>query len=204
MILFCVAPFILLKWDPSPIIQNWNMQFTVGGGMSFMTFLEYVKWNYQLPGQWWFLGWLWVPGLGIAAFGLKPGIKGLKNLLKKSVALILVFFLCRAWLSETNINLVLPFVLILVSINALDHRSLTAIWVLPLVFSFFNTSLAQLFFPSMSGLMNSFLKLAVEFSPARYAIRTLIVVLWLLAGWWIVIQSYGKVSTPSGTIPVED
>ncbi|MGD0749819.1 MAG: hypothetical protein ABSA23_00245 [Anaerolineales bacterium] len=201
ILLFCVAPFIILRWNPSEIFLHWNSQFVVGGGLSFMTFLEYVKWTYQLPGQWWFLGWLWLPALAIATLALKPGIRGFEDLLKKSTALILVFYLCRAWLSETNINLILPMVLILVSIHALDRRTLIAIWVLPLIFSFFNTSLAQLFFPSMPGLMNLFLKWSVEFSTARYVIRTAIVLVWLLAGWWIVIQCYMKVAVPSETIP---
>ena len=198
MVLFCVAPFFLFGWDPSPIFQHWDAQFTVGGAMSFMTFLEYVRWSYQLPGPWWFVGWIWVPALGFATYALKPGIKGFRDLLKKSIALILVFYLCRAWVSETNINLILPFVLILVAINELDRLSLAAVWVLPLLFSFFNTSIAQLFFPSMPGLMDMLLKSAVEFSIARYVIRTLIVVVWLVAGWRIVLLCFKRVPASSG------
>ena len=200
MILFCVAPFVLFGWDSSLILRHWDFHFTVGGGLSFMTFLEYIKWSYQLPGQWWFVGWLWVPALGFATYALRPGIKGLKDLLKKSVALIMVFYLCQAWLSETNINLILPLVLILASLKELDWLSLAAVWILPLIFSFFNTSIAQLFFPSMSGLMDMFLKFAVAFSTARYVIRTMIVVVWLLAGWWIVLQCYRRVSILPGRI----
>jgi len=146
------------------------------------------------------LGWLWVPALGIATYALKPGIKGLKDLLKKSVALVLVFYLCRAWVSETNVNLILPLVLILTSINELDRRALAALWVVPLIFSFINTSVAQLFFPSMAGLMEKFLKFAVELSFARYAIRTVIVVVWLIAGWWIVSRCFKRVQVSSETI----
>ncbi len=193
MLLFCVAPFILFGWDPSPILLHWNSQFTVGGAMSFMTFLEYVKWTYQLPSQWAFLGWLWVPALVIATYSLKSGITGFEDLLKKSVALILVFYLCRAWVSETNLNLVLPLLLILVSLNALDRRALAATWVFPLVFSFFNTSLAQLLFPSLPVLMDRLLHWSVEFSTIRYACRTVVVVVWLFAGWWIVIRCFRRV-----------
>jgi Gpi18-like mannosyltransferase len=190
MILFCLTPFIIFKWDPSLILQHWNFHFTVGGGLSFMTFLEYTKWTYQLPTQWWFLGWLWIPALGIATYAMKSGIKGFDDLLKKSVALILVFYLCRTWLSETNINLILPLVLILTSINQLDRFSLSAVWIVPLIFSFFNTSIAQLFFPSMSEQMEAFLRLAVEFATARYFLRTIAVILWLAAGWWVVLRCF--------------
>jgi len=198
MLLFCIVPFILFRWDPSPILQHWNAHFSVGGGLSFMTFLEYVNWTFLLPGQWWFLGWLWVPALAVATYALRPGIIGLKELLKKSVALILVFYLCRAWLAETNINLILPLVLILTSLGELDRLSLAVIWVVPLAYSIFNTSIAQLFFPSMPGLMDSFLKIAVEFSNARYALRTLTVAVWLIAGWWIIFCCFKRASPPLG------
>jgi hypothetical protein len=197
MLFFCVVPFLLFGWDPSPILQHWNYHFTVGGALSFMTFLEYIKWSYLLPGQFWFLGWLWIPALGIATYAMKPGIIGLSDLLKKSVAMIMVFFLCRAWVSETNVNLILPLVVILTSLGELDRLSLAAVWILPLIFSFFNTSLAQLFFPSMSGWMDIFLGQAVEYSTARYALRTLIVIVWLVAGWRIVLQCFRKASVPS-------
>jgi hypothetical protein len=196
MFLFCIVPFILFGWDPSPILQHWNAHFSVGGGLSFMTFLEYVNWSYLLPGQWWFLGWLWVPALVVATYALRSGIMGLKELLKKSVAMIMVFYLCRAWLAETNINLILPLVLILTAIGELNRLALAAVWVVPLIFSFFNTSIAQLFFPSMSGLMDSFLRIAIEFSNARYALRTLTVAVWLVAGWWIIFRCFRKDSPP--------
>jgi hypothetical protein len=192
ILLFCVAPFFLFGWDPSPILQHWNFHFTVGGALSFMTFLEYIKWSYLIPEQWWFLGWLWIPALGVATYAMRSGILGLKDLLKKSLAMIMVFFLCRAWLSETNINLILPLAVILTSVNELGPLSLAAVWVLPSVFSIFNTSVAQLLFPSMPGLMGIFLSLAVEFSTARYIIRTVVVIMWLVAGWWIVLQCYKR------------
>ena len=81
-------------------------------------------------------------------------------MLKKSVALILVFFLCRAWLSETNVILLLPLVLILTCLTNLSTLSLAVVWILPLIFGFFNTSIAQLLFPSMPGIMDSLLKVA--------------------------------------------
>jgi hypothetical protein len=201
MLLFCVTPFILFRWNPSVILLNWNSQFTVAGALSFMTFLEYIKWTYQLPVQWAFLGWVWVPALAIATYSLKSGVGGFDDLLKKSVALILVFYLCRAWVSETNLNLILPMMLILVSLNALDRRALTAIWVLPLFFSFFNTSLAQLFFPSMPVLMERLLNWSAQYSTVRYTFRTVVVAVWLFAGWWIVIRCFRRVSTPAVIIP---
>jgi hypothetical protein len=192
MVLFCVAPFFVLGWDPSPILQHWNIHFTVGGGLSYMTFLEYIHWSYQLPMGWGFIGWLWIPALGIAAYTLRTGIGDFKDLLKKSVAFLLVFFLTRAWLSETNINLILPMAVLLVSVNALDGFPLAALWVLPLVFSLVNTSIAQLLFPSEPGLMDALLQIAVKYYAARYALRTVIVIFWIVTGWRTVLRCLRK------------
>ena len=157
-----------------------------------MTFLEYTEWSYALPGLWWFLGWLWLPALGIATLAIIGKVKDLTDLLKKSAALILVFTLCRAWVAETNIVLVLPLVLILVSSGELKPLSLGAVWVLPLIFSIFNTSINQLFFPSLPGLLDVLQKLAGEFEIARYVLRTAVVIAWLVAGWWTVRACFRK------------
>ena len=181
-----VGPFAILGWDPSPILQHWNAHFIVGGGLSFMTFLELLRGSYQLPGLWWLVGLLWVPALGIATIMLRPGSDGLVDLIKKSTALIMVFFLFRAWLSEPNLLLVLPLILILTSLGKLSPHTLTVVWVLALIFSFFNTSTFQLLFPSMPALMDRLLKLSEVFRSARLVIRVLVVIPWLVAGGWIV------------------
>jgi hypothetical protein len=196
MFLFWVVPFLLFGWDPTVILQHWDAHFTVGGGLAFLTFLEVLKQSYQLPGSWWILGWLWVPALAVATFMLKPGIGGLRDLLEKSLALILVFYLCRGWLSEPNIILVLPLVLILTCLGELKPLALAAVWGLPLIFAFFNTSLAQLLFPSMPGAMDTFLKLAGEYNSARFAVRGAVVIAWLASGWWIVFNCFKKLALP--------
>jgi hypothetical protein len=190
MVLFSLAPFVVFGWSPLIILQHWNAHFTVGGGLSFMTFLESLKDSYQLTGGWWIMGWLWVPALGFAAYELRSRIRGFKDLLKSSLALLLIFFLCRSWVSEPNIVLILPMVFILTALRELDHRFLVAIWFLPLLFSLFNTSIAQLFFPSMPAVMDGLLQLSVEYDPARFILRTLVVIAWLVVGWWIVIECF--------------
>jgi hypothetical protein len=197
VILFCVVPFIIFGWDPSPIFRGWNAHFTVGGGMSFMTFLELLKGSYSLPGQWWLLGLAWVPALGIGILALRPGLKGFVDLLKKSTALILIFFLTRTWLSEPNVILILPFVLILTSIGELDSLALAVVWILPLIFTIFNTSPPQLLFPSFPEAMANLLKLAEDFRYARLAARIAVVIPWQIAGWWIVITLFRRSSAPA-------
>jgi hypothetical protein len=99
----CAGPFVVFGWDPAVIARNWNAHFITGGGMSFLTFLEFIPDASPLTGLWQLAGFLWVPALCLAIFFLREGIGGLEDLLKKSAALLLVFFLTRSWLSEPNI-----------------------------------------------------------------------------------------------------
>lgn len=191
---FCVLPFIVFRWDPSPIFQNWNAHFIIGGGMSFLTFLELTRNSYFLPQAWLFLGIIWIPALAVTSLFINQKAGGLINLLLKSTALIMVFFLTRAWLSEPNIVLVLPFILILTSVHEFDHFELAAVWLLPLVFSFSNTGLAQLFFPSMPALMGQLIAWEEGFRSLRLVAKILVVIPWQIVGWSIVVKSLKKLS----------
>jgi len=187
---FCVLPFWVFRWDASPILQNWNAHFVVGGGLSLLAVLELLQGSYRLPGNWWLVGLLWVPALGIASLMLRGGIVGLRDLIRKSTALLMTFFLTRAWLSEPNLILVLPLVLILTLTGDLNRLALYAIWILPLIFGIANVSAPQLFFPSMPGVMDSLLRWMEEFHTARLVAKVLIVIPWQIAGWWIVRQCF--------------
>ena len=186
ILLLCVVPFFLFGWDPTPILQNWRAHFSVGGGLSFLSFFELIMNSYQLPGNWWLLGMIWIPALGIGILFLMRGIGGFEDLINKSTALVLIFFLTRAWLSEPNIVLILPLVLILSSIGKLDDRALLAVWLFPLIFSIFNTSLVQLLFPSFPNVMEYLLSQADHYRAARIIAKTACVIPWQIAGWWIV------------------
>ena len=188
MILFCIVPFYLFSWDPSPIVENWNAHFTVGGGLSFMSFYELINGSYKLPGMWWLLGMIWIPALGIGFLVIKKGITDLEDLIRKSAGMILLFFITRSWVSEPNLILVLPLGLILTSLGTLPRTIFTAIWLLPLAFSIFNASLPQLFFPSMPDLMSKMLDQAESMNSLRIIIRTIVVIPWLACGWWVVIK----------------
>jgi hypothetical protein len=127
---------------------------------------------------------------------LKYGVCGLRDLLRKSAALILVVFLTRTWLSEPNIILLLPFLVILVSLGELNPLALTAIWLVPLFFTVFNTSPPQLLFPSVPEAMKKTLRWSDEFRNLRLLLRSALVIPWQIAGWWIVVTCLRKKQLP--------
>ena len=192
MLAMCVLPFLIFGWDASPILHGWNAQFTVSGGMSLTTLYELTAGTYLLPGYWWLLGLVWLPAIVIGALLMPKGNHGLVDLLKKSLVLILIFFLTRTWLSEQNLALILPMVLILVYLGELPRLTLSAIWILPLIFTIFNTSPPQLLFPILPELMAKLLQWSDVFRSARLVARMLVVIPWQVGGWWMVVRNLRK------------
>ena len=195
LLLFCVAPFFLLGWDATPIREGWNAQFTVSGGMSLTTIYELINNTYLLPGNWWLLGIIWLPAIILAAVFLPRGNNGLTGLIRNSLILILIFFLTRTWLSEQNVTLILPLVLILVALGEMPALLLTATWVLPLIFTVFNTSPPQLLFPILPDLMAKALQWMDLYRFPRLVARMVIVIPWQVAGWWMVKRGFRQ-TTP--------
>ncbi len=187
MVLFCVIPFFVFNWSLAPIFGHWNAHFTVGGGISLLSFYELWKDTYLLPDNWWLAGLIWIPALGVASLALRHGVWGFRDLIRKSAALVFVLFLTRTWLSEPNIVILIPFLVILVASGELSPLALTLVWVVPLVFTFFNTAPFQLLFPSFPEAMQNLLRWSDEFRSLRLGLRTLTVIPWQIAGWYIVV-----------------
>jgi hypothetical protein len=185
--LFYVAPFYVFGWSSALVLQRPNVQFIANGGMSYMTTVRLFTGPLLLSGHRWFLGLAWIPALAVGVLALRRGIGGLDDLVKKSAALILIFFLTRTWLSETNVVLLLPLVLILTSLGRLDRRALTAIWVIPLVFTMFNCSPLQLLFVSFPGAIQRSLAFAAHYHVVTLTARAAAVVAWQVTGWSIVV-----------------
>lgn len=192
LVALCVLPFFIFHWDASPILKGWNAQFSVSGGMSLTTLYELVENTYILPGYWWLLGFFWLPATLVAALFIPRGEVDLRDLFRNSLFLILIFFLTRTWLSEPNLTLILPLVLVLVSLGELPRLTLTATWVLPLIFTIFNTSPPQLLFPILPDLMTRVLQWSDNFRTVRLVARMLIVIPWQMAGWWMVFRKPRK------------
>jgi hypothetical protein len=192
-----VLPFAVFGWDPTTVLRHLNAHFVMTGTLSFMTVVRLFRDPLLMQGHWWLLGLLWIPALACATvIVVRRGVDGFDDLLKKSTALILVFFLTRTWLAEPNVVLILPLVLILTSLGALDRRALTAVWVIPLLYTVANASPLQLLFVAFPDAMAT--SLSAFSSVSGYgsillALRAALVIAWQVAGWWIVISCFRRV-----------
>jgi len=186
---FYVAPFFVFGWDSS-LLRQLNAHFIMSGTMSFMTVVRLVRDPLLMQGHWWLLGLAWIPALVVAVLALRHGVGELDDLVKKSTALVLVFYLTRTWLAEPNVVLLLPLVLILASLGELDRRAFTAIWLIPLVFTLFNASPLQLLFVAWPEAMEKSLTFVARYSDVTVVVRAVLVIAWQVVGWWIVVTCF--------------
>jgi hypothetical protein len=186
--LFYVLPFLVLGWDPHPATRVWHHVWDMTGTLSPMTILRLWRDSASPGGAWWLLGMAWVPALAAAAaLVLWRGIGDLDDLLAKCLGLTMVFFLTRTWLSEANVVLALPFALLLVARGRLPRRALLALWLVPLLFTLAGWTPLDLLWVAFPGALVRGTAAVARFLPVVQVVRALLVVVWQVAGWWIVV-----------------
>jgi hypothetical protein len=178
---FWLLPFYILGWILPLSTNQLTSYFVMAGGMTLFNLLEVFQRTAIMPVGLEFLGYLWIPALGVAYYFVyrhKP--KNLTALAQCATVLMLVFFLSRSWLSEQNINLLFPFLLILLSTHSLSKQSFHLSWVVPLIYLVVNASVVLLLFlvyPAVIPLRDAF---DMQFGTARLAIRFAVTVLWYI------------------------
>ena len=203
-VVFAVLPFAVFGWDPTLVLRHLNAHFVMTGTMSPMTVVRLFRDPLLMQGHWWLLGLLWIPALAVATVvAARRGVGGFDGVVKMSTALALVFFLTRTWLAEPNVILILPLVLILTALGELDRRALTAVWVIPLLFTVFNAAPLQLLFVAFPDAMATSLAVFARYEPTTLLVRAALVIAWQSAGWWIVASCFRRVPASSARGPVE-
>ena len=185
--LFYVAPFFAFGWSRAPFTHRLNAHLVLQGSLSFMTVVRLVRVPPLTQGHWWLLGLLWLPALACAVLLAGRGDGSFEDLLARGTAFVLVVFLTRSWLAEPDVVLVLPPALVLTCLGVVERRALTALWLLPLVFTVFNASPLQLLWVTFPGLTTRLLGDAGRIAGLTLDVRAALVVVWQVTGWWIVV-----------------
>lgn len=184
-----VAPFFLLGWGIPTAPTDVTSRFGMAGGMTLFNLAEIIQGSPTIPSSLWFLGYLWVPALLVGYyFVYRNPPRTTQDLVCKAIGLMLIVFLTRSWLSEPNINLILPLALIAAGLNRINKRSLHLIWIIPLVFMVVNASFPQLFFLVYPSVFGSLAQFDVQFGAIRFAARFAVAVLWSVVAWKIAVQ----------------
>jgi dolichyl-phosphate-mannose-protein mannosyltransferase len=186
---FYVLPFMLLGWDASPV-RVANAQFSMAGAMSWAAVPRLWADPLTLHGHWWLLGVLWAPALAVAAaVALSTGRvrRDFAGLLALSLTFTLVFFLCRAWLSESNVVLALAPALILGALGRIDRRLFTALWAVALAYAVANASPVLLLWTASPDVTEQIMAVVRSHPEVTLTVRAVLAVAWQVAGWWTAV-----------------
>jgi Glycosyltransferase family 87 len=190
---FWVAPFLILGWSMPIATTDITNRFGMAGGLTIFNVLEIVQGSPLIPSSMWFLGYLWLPALLVGYyFVYRNPPRFLEDLVCQSVGLMLIVFLTRSWLSEPNINLILPLVLISATLNRTSRRNLHLIWIIPLLFMVVNTSFPQLFFLLDPSVLDSIAQFDAQFGTVRLAARFAVAVVWSVVAWKVAVEMLRK------------
>ncbi len=174
-----ILPFNLLGWMAPDSPSQVTAFFRMAGGMTLFNGLEIVTNTATMPPALDFLGYLWIPLLllGYYYFYRHPPCT-FKALVEASAVLVLVSFLSRSWLSEPNLNLLLPLLLIMVGFGVVRWRFFHLVWVVPFVFLFLNYAFPQLFFLVYPQVVPAIGRFDLQFGVSRLLARFAVTVLW--------------------------
>jgi len=180
--------FLLMGWTLPWAPNQWSSQFQMAGGLTPFNVVEVFQSSQTLPSGLEFLGFLWLPALIAGYYFIYRSRPDSPNaLFQTAVAVVLIFFLTRSWLSEPNLNLLLPLMLLAASpTEKLGFRNFHFAWIVPLIFMFLNYSFPQLFFLISPSTVQSLGALDLQIGNARLVARFLVVIPWQVLGWVIV------------------
>lgn len=181
--------FNLIGWmEPSSPSQI-TSYFKMAGSMTPFSLIEVIQNTEALPVGLEFLGFIWIPALLVGYYLVyRNPPKSFPELAEKATVLVLIFFLTRTWLSEPNINLIIAFALLTLAFKDLSFRNFGFLWVIPLVFMFFNTAFPQLFFLVSPSIISNLAQLDHSIGIWRLSAKFMVALVWQVFSWRLVIK----------------
>lgn len=185
-----VLPAYFLGWRLPLSPDNASSFFSMAGGLSLFSAVEPLTGSAVLPAGLASLGYLWIPALILGYYLLyRHPPKDTYELFRSAVFLLLVFFLTRTWVSEPNLNLLLPFLLIIYGYGKIGGRLLHLAWILPLLFVFFNYAFPQLFFLVYPPVISELGIVDLQFGAVRFAARFAVSALWFIVAVKLLFEA---------------
>lgn len=185
-------PFNLFGWMVPSSPGQATSYFKMAGSMTIFNLVEVIQHTSVLPLGLEFLGYLWIPALLIGYyFVYRNPPKSMPELAEKAVILLLIFFLTRTWLSEPNINLIISLALLALASKKLSFRNFGFLWIIPLVFMFFNFATPQLFFLLSPSILSNLAQLDQSILEWRLIGKFVVVIFWQIFAWRLVIKLLG-------------
>lgn len=189
-ILLAYSPFLIFNWDTSIIFNNADFHFIRAGGFTLFNIFDLMYDQTFLFVDLEFLGYLWIPALLLTLFHLhKTRLDNYLDLVRWASSLFFVLMLTRSWVSEQNIVLLIPLVL-LMTVSNNNWSMAHFIWIMPLFFSFVNTSPFQMFFLISSKPIEFIKEFDLSYRIPRLMLKFILAVAWQVGGWIYVIRTF--------------
>ncbi len=182
-------PFNLFGWMVPSSPGQVTSYFKMAGSMTLFNLVEVIQNTAVLPLGLEFLGYLWIPALLIGYyFVYRNPPKSMPELAEKALLLLLIFFLTRTWLSEPNINLIISMALLTLVSKKSNFQNFNFLWIIPLIFMFFNFSFPQLFFLVSPSILNNLAQLDQSILFWRLVGKFVVALFWQVFAWRLVIK----------------
>ena len=191
--LLYLVPFFANGWAIPFGGGKADAQFEKFGGLSLFNVNELFRTSVDIPLNLQFFGFLWVPAVLVGyylVYRSKPVC--FDDMIQKVVAVMLIFFLTRSWVSEPNINLIIPLMLLIAVFDKPTFRNFHFVWIIPLIFMGLNYSFPQLFFLVDPNILRTLASIDNQIGGLRLAARFLIVIPWQVLGWSRVLNLLHK------------
>jgi hypothetical protein len=186
-------PFYFFGWMVPSSDFQFTSYFRMAGGLTVFNAFELFTNVAAIPTSLWFLGYIWIPALLVGYYFIyRNPPKSTVEVVRSAAVLMLIFFLTRSWLSEPNLNLLFPLILIAFSFDKISSRLLHLAWIIPLAFMFFNWSIPQLLFLIYPQIMTNITAFDVQFGTARFVARFVVTILWYILAFKILFALFPK------------
>jgi hypothetical protein len=186
-------PFNLFGWMVPSSPGQVTVYSKMADSMTPFSLVEILQDTAVLPSGLEFLGYLWIPAVLVGYYLVyRNPPKTMPELAGKAVLLLLIFFLTRTWLSEPNLNLLVALALFGLVSAKLDFRNYGFLWVIPLVFMVFNTSLFQLFFLVQPSVIPDLAQLDQSIRLWRLIGKFAVALVWQVFAWRLVYNLLRK------------
>ncbi|MCW4032650.1 MAG: hypothetical protein NWF08_04585 [Candidatus Bathyarchaeota archaeon] len=182
-------PFRIFDWDLNIIISNLDFHFIRAGCFTFFNIFDLLSGMEKLPPELEFLGYLWIPALVFLYYGLsKTKLENRIDLFRWASSIIFITILTRSWVSEQNIILLIPLIILPTLVYDKNWKIISLAWILPSIFSIINTSPFQMFFLISSRPLTFIRELDRIVKFPRLLLKFLIMIPWQVLGWTYIIK----------------
>ncbi len=177
-------PFVIFNWDFNIIRENLDVHFIRAGCFTLFNIFNLIYNIEFLPKELEFLGFLWIPGLFLAYLLLnRTSLSNRLDLFRWASSIIFILLLTRSWVSEQNIVLLMPLVMLGLIKDFKRWIYVNLLTIIVFIFTFLNTSPFQMFFLISSESLEFIRTLDLEYRFPRLFLKFLIIIPWHILGW---------------------